>query len=144
MTNTNLEYTNTTNLEEETASLPAEKYTLAYALDQIEKIANDKDAILGAFNALSCMESSATPHGGSADQMAKAVSDTVKCRETTNQKLIDFYSKMVDDLKPTPPKANMDPQARKEYLQWIKECIGSTKPGISLPDFSKLWKEINE
>ena len=33
------------------------------------------------------------------DELAKAVAEVVRCRETTNQRLIAFYEKMVDDCK---------------------------------------------
>ncbi len=137
MTNTNIENTNTAPAEE-TASAPESRYTLEYALEQLEKIANDKDAILGAFNTLSCMESGTCPTGGSADAMAKAVSDTVQCRETTNQKLIEFYSKMVDDLKPQTQK-----DERGQFLEWVTECVRNMKPAVSAPDFEKLWKAFH-
>ncbi len=136
MTN-NLEHTNPI-LEEKPESRT--KYTLEYALAQIEKIANDKDAILGAFNALSCMESGACPTGGSADAMAKAVSDTVLARETTNQKLLEFYSKMVDDLK---PKSEKDVGVeRREFMEWSAQCIANAKPGTQFPDLAALWTAI--
>ncbi len=142
MTNTNientiLENTNTAPVEEIT-SAPESKYTLEYALEQIEKIANDKDAILGAFNTLSCMENAAVCSDSKIDAMAEAVSDTVKCRETTNQKLIEFYSKMVDDLKPQTQK-----DERGQFLEWVTECVRNMKPAVSAPDFEKLWKAFH-
>ncbi len=138
MTN-DLEYTNPT-LGENTN--PETTYTLEYALMQIEKIASDKDAILGAFNALSCMESGACPTGGSADAMAKAVSDTVLARETTNQKLIEFYGKMVDDLKPR--SENTASTEQKDFLSWITSCLAATKPGVmGAPDYAKIWNSIH-
>lgn len=96
----NINIDKTTGLVTET---PASKYNLEYALEQIERIANDKAYLTEAFDALYAAASNNEPtieQGGANDKVAEAVAETVKCRETTNQKLIEFYSKMVDDLKP--------------------------------------------
>ncbi len=39
------------------------------------------------------------PNGDGARTKAIALGDIVKCRETTNQQLLQFYGKMYDDLK---------------------------------------------
>lgn len=88
----NINIDKTTGLVTET---PASKYNLEYALEQIERIAIDTDHITEAFDTLTDVKAL-----GSGDNSVEAIVDIVKCRETTNQKLIDFYSKMVDDLKP--------------------------------------------
>ena len=76
-------------------TVPASKYNIEYALEQIERIAIDTAHITEAFDTLTDVKAL-----GSGDNSVEAIVDIVKCRETTNQKLIDFYSKMVDDLKP--------------------------------------------
>lgn len=96
----NINIDKTTGLVTETL---ASKYNLEYALEQIERIAIDTEHITKAFDALNNAASNNEPtieQGGANDKVAEAVAETVKCRETTNQKLIEFYSKMVDDLKP--------------------------------------------
>jgi hypothetical protein len=134
----------TTNTENKANEIKTEatesKYTLAYALEQIEKIANSTKEISQALAAIANMDSEPTMNGGSADAMAKAAADVIRCRETTNQKLIEFYSKMVDDLK---PKNEKDKASRDEFMGWVRDCIGSAEAGMELPDFAKLWKSIN-
>lgn len=80
------------------------KYNLEYALEQIERIANGIEHVEKALDALKAAAEKSEPtivgQGGSNDKVAEAISNTIKVRETTNQKLIEFYSKMVDDLKP--------------------------------------------
>ncbi|MBQ9510186.1 MAG: hypothetical protein IJR55_00560 [Clostridia bacterium] len=79
------------------------KYNLEYALEQIERIANGIEHVEKALDALKAAAEKSEPtleQGGSNDKVAEAIADTVKAREATNQKLIEFYSKMVDDLKP--------------------------------------------
>ena len=70
----------------------------------------------------------ATPEqGGSADEMAKAAADIVRCRETTNQKLIAFYEKMADDCKPPQGQAKRD----EEFLTTLLDYLSSPKSGVN-------------
>lgn len=76
-----------------------EKFTIGYALEQIEKIANDTEYLRDALNQLALM-----PKSDSGDiagqEKAKAIGDIVRCREATNQQALSFYEKLYDDLKP--------------------------------------------
>ena len=93
------------------ASVPASKYNLEYALEQIERIANDTEHLEKAFEDLKIAAEKSEPtieQGGSNDKVAEAVADAVRCRETTNQKLIDFYSKMVEILTGKEIKVEFD------------------------------------
>ena len=74
------------------------KYTLDYCLEQIEKISEQTEYLNNTISELG----KAVPVSPD-DNRAQALTDTVKCRETTNQKLIAFYEKMYDDLKPKAP-----------------------------------------
>ena len=128
------EQINYTEAAENTAT---EAYTYEYALKQLEHITNQTDHIHLAISELGRLENEGTPAGGSADSVAKSIADVVRCRETTAQKLIDFYAKMYEDLKPRTPARVAD---RVEFMEWVRSCIGSSEPGIDLPDFEKLWK----
>ena len=133
-----------------------EKYTIAYAMDMLEKILEDKEHILLALNTIVALDNEGTPCGGSADKAAMAAMEIVKCRETTNQKLIEFYSKMVDDIKKeasekkkTEPLSESDRQNRAEFLKFVQETTiatagaskGNNAP-TKLPDFEKLWQML--
>ena len=132
-----------------------EKYTIAYALERIERILEDKEHILLALNTLVALDNEGTPCGGSADKPAMAAMEIVKCRETTNQKLIEFYSNMVDDIKKeasekkkTEPLSESDRQNRAEFLKFVQDTTVATagasmghNPG-DLPDFEKLWQML--
>lgn len=90
---------------EDTAQTPtADKYNLNYVLEQIEKLAVQTDYVMSVIGELRQMETGGD--SGVVDmagaQKAEALSDVVKCRETTNQQLLRFYEKMYDDLKPKP------------------------------------------
>ena len=128
------EQNNNTELTENTG---AEAYTFEYALKQIELLTNQVDHIHLAISELGHLENEGTPCGGSAKSVAEGIADVVRCRETTAQKLIDFYAKMYEDLK---PRSQAQAASRVEFMEWVRSCIAASEPGIDLPDFEKLWK----
>ncbi len=82
----------------EEASAP-EIPTMAYCLQQIEAIRAERNPLVEALRTLETI----VP-GGPGDivgaERAKAVGEIIKAHEETNQRLIAFYEKMYDDLKP--------------------------------------------
>lgn len=135
--NTMNEQNNNTEVTENTG---AEAYTYEYALKQIELLTNQVDHIHLAISELGHLENEGTPCGGSAKSVAEGIADVVRCRETTAQKLIDFYAKMYEDLK---PRSQAQTANRAEFMEWVRSCIAASEPGIDLPDFEKLWKIFN-
>lgn len=131
------EQNNNTNVTENTAT---ETYTYEYALKQIELLTKQVDHIHLAISELGHLENEGTPCGGSAKSVAEGIADVVRCRETTAQKLIDFYAKMYEDLK---PRSQAQTANRVEFMEWVRSCIAASEPGIDLPDFEKLWKIFN-
>ena len=80
----------------------------------------------------------ATPEQGrSANEMARAAADIVRGWGTTNQKLIAFYAKMVDDCKP-------QGQAKRyeEFLTILRDYLLSPKPGVNVSDLAELYKKL--
>ena len=128
------------NIENTEVTETAEKYTYEYALRQIELITNQTDHIHLAISELGRLENEGTPCGGSAKSVAEGIADVVRCRETTAQKLIDFYAKMYEDLK---PRTTVQQADRAEFMNWVRDCIAASEPGIDLPDFASLWKTFN-
>ena len=90
---------NTANSAEKVTTDTSSKYTLDYVLTQIEKIASNTEYIDSVLTNLSFMQNSA-PGDIAGEAKAEALATLVGCRETTNQKLIAFYEKIYDDLKP--------------------------------------------
>lgn len=90
------------------------KYTLDYVLEQIEKIQADTEHIKSAISGLS--QNIQDPSGSRAD----AFDGAVKSRETTNQRLISFYEKMYDDLKPKP-----SPEEKQNKLEKMAMLLDS-------------------
>ena len=81
------------------AKQPADKLTMEYVLGKIEEISGDRSHITAAIAELGKMKSGGPGDIGTEEQ-ARAIGDVVKARETTNQRLLAFYDKMYDDLKP--------------------------------------------
>lgn len=141
-TNMNEHIDNTVNTAVETvaAEVSTDKYTYEYALKQIERIAVETEHIHQAIAELGGLENEGVPTGGSADAIARGIADVVRCRETTAQRLIDFYERMYFDLAPRNTAKQAD---RVEFMEWVRSCIGSAERGQELPDFEKLWKMFN-
>lgn len=62
---------------------------------------------------------------------AQSFADIVRCRETTNQRLLELYEKMYDDLKPKEPVNN-----RLAALKMIQEIVVHERDD---PDF---WETL--
>ena len=82
-----------------TATMPEEKLTIDYILNQIEQIVKDTEYLRNALEHLALMPNSA-PGDIAGQEKAKAIGDIVRCRETTNQQALKLYEKMYDDLNP--------------------------------------------
>ena len=115
------------------------KYTLEYFLEQIEKLSVDYNAKAtdDIVRTISGIPSTGTPCGGSGDEIAKAAADAVRERETTVRKMLDFYIRMVDELKP-----KTDSTDKKMFLDWVKELTEAARPGVEIPEYARLWNEI--
>ena len=113
-----------TEIPSETA---ATKYTLEYALELIELISKDNKHIYEALDVLKGLKSTGPGDVGTEEQ-SKAIANVVKCRETTNQQLIAFYEKIVEDLK---PKNVID--ENQKFLDWVRTCIEAEGVGERRP-----------
>lgn len=108
-----------------------------YCIDQIEKINLNTEYIFEAIQSLGGVASGAVPGDVAGQEKAKALGDIVRCRETTNQRLIAFYEKMYDDLKPkeTPLKI--------AALSTLSDLFGTTDPDQeSLEKLSDIFDTI--
>ncbi len=94
----NINETETTIAEE--AKAPASRLSMDYILERLEAIARDTAYLSETVEALSAMVPAQGPGDVAGQAKATALADIVRCRETTNQKLIDMYMKMYEDLRP--------------------------------------------
>ncbi|MBQ3591865.1 MAG: hypothetical protein II979_07970, partial [Clostridia bacterium] len=90
----------------ETAQQTADwgKLNISYVLDRIEAVRRDTEYLQKTIEALDNMAVGQGPGDVAGEEKAKALADVVRCRETTNQKLLDLYAKMYEDLKPVQDK----------------------------------------
>ena len=93
--------------------------TMEYVLGKIDAIANDTFHIHEAIDTISRIKSTGPGDVGTQEQ-TKAIGDIVRARETTNQRLIAFYEKLYDDLKPQ----NVIPSERMLIIQSLIETLG--------------------
>ena len=125
---------------EEKATESTSKYNLEYFLEQIEKLtagyAGGTEYIVGAIGRI---PNEGTPCGGSGEEVAKAAAEAVRCRETTVQKTLDFYFRMVDELK---PRTATPHDEKTQFLNWVRDCTAAAGPGVATHDYAKLWNEI--
>ena len=77
------------------------KLSVEYILAQLEKISSQTAYLNEAIAQISGMQV-AGPGDIGTQGKASAIADVVKCRETTNQKLISLYEKMYDKIVGTP------------------------------------------
>lgn len=107
------------------------KYTMEYCLEQIERIGHQTEYLNQAMSELRQMEMD----NDNTCTKAMALSDIVKCRETTNQQMLRFYEKMYDDLKG--PMA-VEVVAQKAQLQehLLKSLDSAIEYGIPNDIFS--------
>ena len=68
-------------------------------MERIDKIQDDKEYMLGIVEAIKEIPPALGPNDITGAGKAEALADVVKCRETTNQKLLALYEKMYDDMK---------------------------------------------
>ncbi len=84
-------------------------YNIEYILSQIVKIQAQTEHLDNAIETLSQMgNGEGTPGNIQGQAKAQAIAEVVRCRETTNQKMLSIYEKMYDDLKPGSENRKLD------------------------------------
>lgn len=110
-------------------------YTIEYALEQLEKVREDSarfaQEMQERVNAI--CERSETAGG------IDVLGGLLEKQDALYNKLIDFYTGMISDLKRDTAKAPaVDPE---KYLEFIMNCAGQVG---TLPDFKEIWLLINQ
>ena len=126
------------NLQEETV-VEAKNYNIDYVLQQIEKIASQTDYLNEAITQLSKVNSG-VPGDIGAQGVSNSLSQIIMCRETTNQRLIAFYEKMYDDLKPN--NNTTKEQALNVVLDMVRNCDVSEGLFESLNEIIYVIKDL--
>lgn len=115
------------------------KYTLDYALEQLEKVREEEKAFAAEIlKRISEVQTGVDGGDIGAQSKGMALEALANQHGQTSRKLIDFYLEMVNELKPPKePKTN-----RTEFLDFVKDCTASAGPGGVLPDFEKIWNTM--
>jgi len=108
-----------------------EIYTWEYALQHIDRIANDTTYINEAIEAIANTD----------EDQALAISTVIKSREETNQRLIDFYKGMFRELNPNKPHKKSD-----ELLMGLvnKKIESMNIENTDMEDFADQVNKLNE
>ncbi len=116
---------------EETAAVktvPAvPQITLLDLLERIDRIAAQTDYLMRALDQLQAMPPADGPGDIAGQAKAQAVADIVRCRETTNQRILQMYETIYADIKPADPV-----NSRLAALELIKGMLVHTRHE---PDF---------
>lgn len=90
-----------------------EQIDITYIFKQLEELQKQTGYLSEAINALCAMPPSDSgesyaPGNIAGKEQAKSLGDIVRCRETTNQKLIQFYEMVYCDLRNLPTPSDSD------------------------------------
>ena len=114
-----------------------EKITIEYILKQIETIRTDNTYLKKAVEDMNKMDEIPLPdncYNFSFVTKAEGWRDIVNAREATNQKMIEFYEKVYDDIKPKSTDGDLK--------QFVIELVQNTKPGTVPPDYNAILSKI--
>ena len=107
-------------------TLPQEKLSINYILEQIEAIQSQTDYLQNVITSLAETHSGG-PGDTGAQERARALGEVIVSRETTNQKLIAFYERLYDDLKPDKAEALvnllLDTMDDSRLPEGMRECV---------------------
>ena len=124
--------------------------SIDYVLAQIEKIVDNTAHITEALNSLKDVCSN-YPGDSGAEGKARGITEIVKCRETTNQQLLAFYTKVFNDLMapkkdPLTEKMELIKNVRLSTLQDMREFYSEDelleRADTILYDISNLCNDI--
>ncbi len=127
----------------EETKAPATRLSMDYILDRLEAIARDTAYLSETVEALAAMAPAQGPGDVAGQAKASALADIVRCRETTNQKLIDMYMKMYEDLRPKDSiqqemlrlfdaaLTQTTPSGKDQILTHMNALVGTLHPGYA-------------
>jgi hypothetical protein len=97
-----------------------QELTSKQVFEQINKIREDNAHIFDALRQLETVKSEG-PQDIGAHGRAQGIADVVKCRETTNQRLLDFYERAYNDLREQEIQAKKEAKDKRiEKIELVK------------------------
>ncbi|MBQ0092331.1 MAG: hypothetical protein KBS45_03265 [Clostridiales bacterium] len=118
------------------------KYTIAYALEQLDKVRMDSMQFSAKIaDGLFYLKSEGAGDVGTA-AVGNAFMELIEDQQATYQKLIDFYSGMIAELRAEQKKsAAKDPT--QQFLDFVAECDPKVAPGSFQPNYAEIWAIMN-
>ncbi|MDF2538440.1 MAG: hypothetical protein K0S76_1461 [Herbinix sp.] len=113
------------------------KFSLKYVLEQIEYIARQNQYIIEIIEKLSKLENYG-PGDLAGQAKAEALRDVVRCRETTNQKLLDMYQKMYEDLRPRQQRLSTDVEIINKMIEMISQLDPEDAKDVLSAQFKRM------
>ncbi|MBR3964017.1 MAG: hypothetical protein IKJ80_01250 [Clostridia bacterium] len=106
--------------------ITTENISLDYIFTQIDKIVSNTAHITEALEILKSIQSIG-PEDIGAEEKAKGIADVVRARETTNQQLLAFYTRVYTDLTapkkdPITTRVELIKNLRLSALKELKGC----------------------
>ena len=117
---------------EQNAAICEPELSMGYVLERIDKILNAKSHLDEVVSELRQMEVAGSGDVGT-QAKATALSDVVKCQATTNQRLLQLFEKMYDDLKPQKPRM-LD-----SLLEAVSDLPPEQKQALIAEQLSRHW-----
>lgn len=120
--------------ELEDNDMSEEKLSMNYVLEQMEKIMAETEYLHKTIEAIRSIDPASGPGDITGQAKAEALATVVKCRETTNQKMLAMYEKMYDDLKPQVPTRKDKRDTVMDTLRMIQNTLCDVVPAMENPE----------
>lgn len=109
-----------------------ENLDIGYIFNRLEEIQKQEGYLREALEALSHRPESDSGDPGSPgniaeQEIAKSIGDIVRCRETTNQKLIEFYGMVYRDLRGCDSRSADTDSAEKKKGSSLADLVSASK-----------------
>lgn len=119
------DYTVNTQQTVEKDDIP-EQPTMKYVMSRIDKLIAANDEFKASLSLYANWNVNESPMGGEGDAArAKGIAESIKAREETNRRIIDFLQDMYDDLKPV--KAPSELVMKNEMLEKLLSMLKDTE-----------------
>lgn len=116
------------------------KYTIDYALEQLEKIREESERFAVETREKISEIKSAGPGDFGAEAAGRAMSVLVEQHSQMNNKLINLYIGMIPDPDKEASRKNAE---RKQFLDFVQGCCKNCDERLGYPDFEEIWNTMN-
>ncbi len=116
------------------------QYTLDYALKQLEKVREESNAFASKMMVFLGDSESGGPGDVGTQAIFEAQKALIENQNKIYQQSIDFYTKMISDLKIDSSERKVQ---RNQFYELIIALCAQDNGSAELPDLEKIWKIAN-